>query len=371
MSADTSKDNSNIRLFRSLIEDLNISADDIDQITKHFEEHSEELNDFFSQSLYQDLNSGKDELLAEHYELLNKFRERLFDTWQTPLKRLDSLLYICMEIVDELRSNKTAPPHFKTNKFNVASRLQARCVQVGNEISHLLHGGYADGAFARWRTLHETSATTKFICEGDEDLSSRFVDFQSISRLDAATRYNDRNELGFEPIPAEKIDEYKLEKDEILDQYEPHFERKFGWARKALGNSVKPKGDLTFPDVEKFVGLGFLRNHFSFANQYVHAGIDSIGFKLGTSQSKKDILLTGPSNEGFIEPIQCTSLSLIYATEALTKAYPTEQSSIIISTLWLWHEVLKQEVVEASAALQAKGDAFRAQIEENGITGAR
>lgn len=358
MSADTSKDDSNTRLFRSVIEDLNISSADADQITKHFEENSEKLNNIFSHNLYQNLDNGKDELLAEHYEILKKFRERLFDTWKTPLKRLDSLLYICMEMVDELRSDQTNPAHFKTNKFNIASRLQARCVQIGSEISHLLHGGYADGAFARWRTLHETSATTKFICEGDEDLSSRFIDFQSISRLDAATKYNDRNELGFEPIPASKLEEYKLEKDQILDRYEPHFGRKFGWARKALGNTVNPKGDLTFPDVEKFVGLGFLRNHFSFANQYIHAGIDSIGFKLGTSMSKKDILLTGPSNEGLIEPIQCTSLSLIHATEALIRAYPIEQSSIIISTLWLWHETLKREVVEASAALQAKGDAF-------------
>jgi hypothetical protein len=149
------------------------------------------------------------------------------------------------------------------------------------------------------------------------------------------------------------------EQKETIDKYEPCFKNKFGWALKALGKAMNPKSEANFIDIEKFVEMSFLRNHFSFANQYVHAGIDSIGFKLGTSMSNKDILLAGPSNEGFIEPIQCTSLSLIYATIALITAFPNEESAIRISVFRLWHEILKQEVVDAATALQVKGDALR------------
>ena len=116
--------------------------------------------------------------------------------------------------------------------------------------------------------------------------------------------------------------------------------------------------------IEEFVKLDLLRNHFSFANQYVHAGIDSIGFKLGTSMSNKDLLLTGPSNEGLLEPIQCTSLSLIYATEALIRAYPNDETLMTIPVLWMWHDALKNEVVYASDALQAKGDTFHLPVIE-------
>ncbi|MBI6557290.1 DUF5677 domain-containing protein [Pseudomonas veronii] len=363
MDVDSDSNVSSTGLLRSVIDSLDLSSVEIDKITELFESHHEELNELFSLHFYQALDAEKDDLMSEHYEVLGAFRERLFETWKTPLIRLNSLLYMCMEIVDELRQEKTNFPPIHTNKFNIATRLQARCVQIGNEISHLLHGGYADGAFARWRTLHETSATTKFICEGDEDLASRFLDFQNISRLKAAKKYNDNNELEFVPIPTEQLVQFENEKTKILNKYEPHFEQEFGWARKALGNTVAPKGNLRFTDLEKFVGLSFLRNHFSFANQYIHAGIDSIGYKLGTSMSKKDILLTGPSNEGLIEPIQCTSLSLIHATAALLKAYPNDDSPIKISVLWLWHEVLKQEVDEADAALQVKGDACSQQNE--------
>nr|WP_314399389.1 DUF5677 domain-containing protein [Pseudomonas lundensis] len=359
MYIDKSKIKSNIDLFRSLIDDSGLNADELDNTQAYVEKNPEELLKSFSLNLYQSLDIEKDRLVPEHYDYYKAFKERLFSTWELPLKRLDSLLYICTEIVNELREHMITPECQKTIKINITTRLHARCVQVGKEISCLLHGGYADGAFARWRTLHETSATTKFICEDDEDLAVRFVDFQSIMRLGTATQYNDHNELGFDSFSDEQLARFEREKKEIQDKYEPNFEKKFGWARKALGDSVKPTGNLTFADIEKFVELSFLRNHFSFASQYVHAGIDSIGYKLGTSMSNEDILLAGPSNEGFIEPIQCTSLSLIYATEALLKAYPNNVSSVRISVLWLWHEVLKQEVLDAAAALQAKGDAMR------------
>ncbi|QFG76406.1 hypothetical protein DMB90_01380 [Raoultella planticola] len=92
-------------------------------------------------------------------------------------------------------------------------------------------------------------------------------------------------------------------------------------------------------------------------NQYIHAGIDSIGFKLGTSLSNKDLLLCGPSNEGLLEPIQCTSLSLIQATQAIISVSPDDQRLLYSSVLWLWHEKLKEEVVAASDALMKKGKA--------------
>lgn len=358
MDIDKSKLKSYMELFRSLIDDSGLNSDAPDDIKAYVKENLGTLNKLCSLNLYQALDTEKDGLVSEYYNCYKEFKDSLFLTWELPLKRLDSLLYICTEIVTELREYMTTPECQKTIKLNISTRLQARCVQVGKEISSLLHGGYADGAFARWRTLHETSVTTKFICEGDEDLAARFVDFQSIMRLGAATKYNDNNELEFDSFSNEQLAIFEMEKKEIQGKYEPNFEKSFGWARKALGDTVKPTGNLTFSNIEKFVKLSFLRNHFSFASQYVHAGIDSIGYKLGTSMSNEDILLAGPSNEGFMEPIQCTSLSLIYATEALLKAYPNHDSSVRILVLWLWHEALKQEVVDASAALQAKGDAM-------------
>lgn len=345
----------NTSLLRGLFNSSSLSTEDIDKLAELIRLEPEESNNYFSLQFFHILDTEKNELLSEIYATQSKFRDRLFEAWKAPLERLDTLLYMCTEIVEELREGVTYNSSEYTNKFNIATRLHARCVQVGNEISHLLHGGYADGAFARWRTLHETSVTTIFICNGDEDLASRFLNFQDATRISTATRFNKNNQLRFEAVSDKILAQMAREQEQILEKYEPCFKNKFGWALKALGKAMNPRSEASFVDIESFVEMSFLRNHFSFANQYVHAGIDSIGFKLGTSMSNRDLLLVGPSNEGLIEPTQCASLSLIYATIALITGFPNEESPRRASVLRLWHEILKQELVVADAAVQARG----------------
>src|SRR5690606_36883145 len=91
------------------------------------------------------------------------------------------------------------------------------------------------------------------------------------------------------------------------------------------------------------------------ASATIHAGVDSLGRKLSLSQSLKDILLCGPSNEGLVEPIQCTSLSLITVTEELLNTMPNDARSPYGRILWLWHKELKREAFESFEALNAKG----------------
>ncbi|MBN5402357.1 DUF5677 domain-containing protein [Serratia sp. T13T92] len=328
------------------------------EVTELIDTHSEDIEHFAALKMFEYLDEAKGEVLKEHYENLEAFRERLFTTWESPIKRLDALIYGCTEISDEVNSEYRTSPDIRSAKLNIATRLHARAVQVSCEISHLLKGGFADGAMARWRTLHETTAILIFIAEGDEDLAIRFTDFQSVHRRKAANRYNKYSEeLGFTSFSSEDLSRFDLERNNIVGKYEAGFGNEFGWAAKALGKEPGARTRIHFSDIEEFVELDFLRPHYGFANQYIHAGIDSIGFKLGTSLSNKDLLLCGPSNEGLLEPIQCTSLSLIQATQAIIAVSPGDQRLLYSAALWLWHEKLKEEVVAASDALKKKGEA--------------
>ncbi|NWE48046.1 DUF5677 domain-containing protein [Pseudomonas gingeri] len=324
-----------------------------------FEKNYETIEDTWASYIFAELDKDKKSLLREIYESLDSFKARLFETWKEPLTRLDSLIYMSMEIVEEINTALRTPHRKNSTKLDTTTRLHARSVQVASEISHLLKGGFADGAMARWRTLHETTVILKFIAEGDEDLAERFSDYQKIQRLSSAHKYNANNILNFEEITEEDIDKFTSEQNEILEKYEPYFKNKFGWAIKALNKPAKSNTKADFIDIEKYTDLNFLRNHYSFANQYVHAGIDSIGYKLGTSMSRLDLLLTGPSNEGLFEPIQCTSLSLFHSASALIHAFPDDDRLLYIPVMWLWHEALKKEGVTASDALQKKGDEQR------------
>lgn len=327
------------------------------QLTEWLEENASSIEEVFALNTFKHLDEDKSEMLKEHYQNIDAFKERLFLTWEHPLKRIDSLIYMCTEIVNEINKEYREGSGGKSSKLNISTRLHARTLQVSSEISSLLKGGFADGAMARWRTLHETTAILIFIANGDEDLSERFTDFQSVLRVKAANRYNKHSgDLGFSSFSPEAIDAFKLENEEILKKYEEGFKNDFGWAVKALNKTPGRNVRVQFKEIEEFVGLDFLRVHYGFANQYIHAGIDSIGYKLGTSISNKDILLCGPSNEGLIEPIQCTSLSLIQATQAMISVSPSDERLLYSSVLWLWHERLKEEVVAASDALQKKGD---------------
>lgn len=40
-------------------------------------------------------------------------------------------------------------------KHDALIQMHARALQISNEILVLLKSGYADGAYSRWRTLHE------------------------------------------------------------------------------------------------------------------------------------------------------------------------------------------------------------------------
>ncbi|PBP84782.1 hypothetical protein CCL22_06465 [Pseudomonas syringae] len=309
----------------------------------------------FALQLFEILDKSKDKLLSDNLSDRAGFNKRLINTWEKPLNRLDSLIHMCTEILDEINKEYRLASGLKSAQLNISTRLHARSIQISCEIANLLKGGFADGAFARWRTLHETTTILLFIANGNEDLAIRFTDFQSILRVKAATRYNEASmALGFKAISPDDLTRYKAEKKQTLDKYEAGFGNNLGWASIALKKIPNSKTMTSFSEIERFVGLDFLRAHYGFANQYIHAGVDSIGFKLATSESNKDLLLCGPSNEGLIEPIQCTSLSLIQATQAIISVSPSDERMLFSKILCLWHEKLKEEVVIASDALSKK-----------------
>jgi len=204
---------------------------------------------------------------------------------------------------------------------------------------------------ARWRSLHETTVILAFLSRHDDELSSRFVDFQTVTRLKAAIEYNEHYDaLGFEPFDQATLAKLQGERDAMLAKYGPLFAKENGWAADVLKQSR-----VTFKDIERFVNLSYLRPQYGFASKNVHAGVDSIGFTLALSMSGQEVLLAGPSNEGLIEPIQCTSYSLIMATSELIDTAPHDERSIFEGVLWLWHERLKAELIDAEAALRRRG----------------
>ncbi|WP_124519357.1 DUF5677 domain-containing protein [Burkholderia stagnalis] len=321
-------------------------------IDRWLAENADEMIDKFSDQLAQDLDNKQREFVGDIHSELAGFHQRLFETWHAPLTRLDSLIAMCMEIGSEINAEyRSSGKYSPSSRRNITIRLHTRAVQIANEVSCLLKGGYADGAMARWRSLHETTVILAFLSRHDDILSSRFVDFQAIIRVKAATEYNEHHaELGFEPFDRATLAQYQTERDAMLAKYGQQFASENGWATDVL----KQKR-VTFKDIERLVDLSHLRPQYGFASKNIHSGVDSIGYKLALSMSSQETLLAGPSNEGLIEPTQCTSYSLIIATSELIDTAPHDERSIMEGVLWRWHERLKAELTDAEAALRQRG----------------
>ncbi len=88
------------------------------------------------------------------------FQERLYNRWVHPLDLYELCLYVAQNCGDYF-NRKFRPKAAAENdyQFEAMVRLQAGAVRVTGEIYALLLSGYASGAQARWRTLHEIAVT--------------------------------------------------------------------------------------------------------------------------------------------------------------------------------------------------------------------
>ena len=60
--------------------------------------------------------------------------------------------------------------------FQTLQHLQGRACQVFLEILELVKGGFADGAFARWRSLYELCCIGQFIVDNGEIVAQKYFD---------------------------------------------------------------------------------------------------------------------------------------------------------------------------------------------------
>jgi hypothetical protein len=247
------------------------------------------------------------------------FQRRLYRRWGASLGLLRMLLTISREygasVNQELRdASGTGAQHL----VEVLTRLHARACQVVDEILVLLTAGFADGAMARWRTLHEIAAIALFIGEHGEDLAERYVLHQYVESKRAMQDYVACQErLGYEPLKESEIAAAERSYDAVIAQFGRPFGTQYGWAAQQLRCS-KP----SFSDIERAVAIDHFRAHYRMASHNVHANPKGVFFKLGLLE-ESDLLLAGPSNAGLADPGHSAAISLVQASTPLGLLRPT------------------------------------------------
>lgn len=286
--------------------DSHLSTDDLESYlsssaSDFINETIPEIADTIILSLYKE--SQKHLKLIRSYE--EGFVDRNIERWRSGFDALEILIITCSEIGDDFNgSNRDQATRENNVKFDTVVRLHARACHISSEILWLLKGGFADGAHARWRALHEVVVTALFLGDNENELSIRYRQHEVVESYKGMTQYNHYEpRLNIVKFSEEELMECKLAYDELLDKYGQEFKTSYGWAAKVLNNK-KPN----FFNLEEAVNLDHFRPYYKWASQNIHANAHGINSKLGLSEAKEDALLAGASNSGMTDPAQLTEL---------------------------------------------------------------
>ena len=287
------------------------------------------------------------------------FHRRLYRRWKTGLDPLQMLLTMARESGANtwriLHEGKTP-----TKQGSAMAHLHARACQVTDEILCLMRHGFAEGALARWRTLHEIGVTASVIISGGEELAERFFEHQYVESKRGADEYQRVHQrMKHKPLSDEALLRINKEFVRVEAKYGKSFIGQYGWAAELL-NLKKP----TFADLELFVESDHYRSHYKWASQSVHATFKGT-FRPDLLGAPPSTLLSGPSNAGLADPGHSAALSLLRITAEFATLTPlldlqvattmmAEITDEIGDALLKIHEQLaEEEEDERSAAYQS------------------
>jgi hypothetical protein len=238
-----------------------------------------------------------------------EFGRRLREQWGKALDAFDELVAVTAETGDLVARRHVSD----TPLFVAQELLRQRACQVSWEIHTLCSTGFADGAYARWRTLHEIAVVMTFLRKFGEPAAKRYFDHAHIKNRKILREYEDcQAELKNSPLPPEEVQRSEDKKQAALSKYTGEdFGEDYGWAAKFCG-VPKP----SFFHIRKAADYGFWKAHYGMANHSIHAGPHGVLFRLGHPLETPPTPLSGPSLVGLGTPLDAAAITLGHATLA-------------------------------------------------------
>jgi hypothetical protein len=278
--------------------------------------------------LLESWKTSTPEILVQLREESQDFGTYVKSRWGDALDSLDALIDLLTDIGGQLYADRLNVGGESADPvITVLFSLHMRACQVAREVAVLLKAGLADGALARWRTLHELAVTAAFIRKHGAEIALRFQDHVDMQTYRAAEQYQRHcKQLGQEPLPAEEMTKLEARKNELVTLFGRDFKSDYGWAIPALpmrSQSTKPRRP-TFAVIEADVGLEFVRPFFQDASDNIHAGSRGTAYRLSAA-------LSGASDVGLELPGRNTAWSLIQISVDLINAQVTMER-LAIST---------------------------------------
>ena len=265
-------------------------------------EFVEEYSDAAFQSQLEYLFSSFKRERAKRKRSHKSLKSSISNNWSDPLNKLEMMKFIMDDIFYGLIEREDIDD---TIKNTILIHILSKGCQLLAEILVLLKAGFADGAYNRWRSLHELSVIALIIADSDEIVAKRYFDHESVNIFREASEFKKYKEkYGGEGISQESIQDAESNYNSVIEQYGNDFRNDYGWA-SALLQKKRP----TLKDLEQFVELDYLRGHYLRSSNSLHPSVRGLFFRLGLPDIDDHYLLNGPSDVGLEDPCYLASTS--------------------------------------------------------------
>jgi hypothetical protein len=295
------------------------------------------------------------EFMAQQDEMA-QFKARLDQRWGRALAKLRMLVTIVREWAGgayELRWNldKTISRY-----DDLIFRLHARACQVMHEIIILLENGLADGAMARWRTLHEIEVVAAVIARFGDEIAARYEQYEIVESYKALQAFErDHKALGYKPLSMRAAARVRNRYARAIKRFGKSFGEEYGWA----AHHLKVRGHLTFARLELEAGKEFMRSPYKMASYNVHASPKGVYFRLGVLGDGRT-MMSGVSNAGLTDPGQYAAASLVNTTLILMGETNRFEDMIVLNIFARLTDHARRELAKAEGKLRRDDKKFRA-----------
>jgi len=306
----------------------------------------------YSEVMLRSVKSNLAEILEERRSYKADFDRKLLERWQKPLDLLEVLIEVSLEAGGKFNSEyRGIAAKSQDYVFEVLIRLHSRACQTSHEILCLLEAGLADGAHARWRTLHEIAVISLFIKDRGQEIAKRYLHYGIVETYRELLEYQKHClKLGHKPPTDEELHQMQRMYDEVVKTYGHDFTARYGWIPRHV---LK---DRAFSEIEKSVRLDKLRPYYMMACHNVHSGPKGIQFRLGLGllkgESRRPFILAGPSIYGLSDPGQSTAISLGQITTCLLSIKPTLTHLITMDAIAKLVEEINQTFCEVQSQIE-------------------
>lgn len=270
-----------------------------------------ETTEAIAADVIETMKSTMYERVLEERSNTEEFKTHNSQIWEKGFIASEGMYIIALEAGSDISKYISTLPKEKAKdkmfRYCVLGELYGRACQQYLEIVYLVEGGFADGAYARWRSLFELSVISEFIRNSDEGVAEAY------------------------------------HRASFTD------DGRFGWAGSApCFAGWKNPDKITFEKIKEQCSMSTdaWNNQYRLANKVVHATPQGTFDRLGVPSGPRKFTPAGHSDYGLASPAVNAAISLSMIAADYFGFVLSGDSVVYIRVLTKWSNLIKKYYTE-------------------------